>query len=96
MATYEELAPIISGTGITRNQVETYFENLPEPPSPPSPPEITSAKIVAMANIYFEPVGIEKRNGLLKVAQEVGLWPSQCKSIIAEIEALFGVWSAEE
>jgi hypothetical protein len=95
MATYEELAPIISGTGITRAQVETYFEGLPEPPVPPTPPEITSAKIVALANIYFEPRGIEKRNGLLKVAKEVGLWPSQCRTIIAEIQTLFGVWSAE-
>lgn len=92
MATYAELAPIISGTGITRNQVETYFENLPDPPDPPTPPTITSSKVVDLANIYFEASGVEKRGGLRQVAIEVGLWVSQCKAIIDEIKVLKVVW----
>lgn len=92
MATYQELAPIISGTGITRAAVETYFENLPQPPEPTPDPVITAPKIQALANIYFTPHGIENANGLAKVARTVGLTEAQCKAIIKEIETLYGVW----
>jgi len=94
MATYEDMAPIISGAGIAQNAVVTYFENIPEAPAPTPDPEITSQKIVALANIRFEAAGIEKRNGLVNVAREVGLTVAQCKSIPAEIDTLFGAWSA--
>lgn len=96
MATYEEMAPIISGAGIAQNAVVTYFENIPAAPEPTPDPAITSQKIVALANIRFEPAGIERRNGLAKVAQEIGLTVAQCKSILAEIDVLFGAWSASQ
>ena len=92
--TYPELAPIISGTGITRTAVETYFSNLPEPPPPPEPPAITKAKVQTIANKYFEDgkMNFEKHNGVLSVAQEVGLTADQVKAIVREIEVLYQVW----
>ena len=95
MATYEEIAPIISGAGISRSSVENYFESLPEATSPPEPPEITTNKIVAVADAYLE-TGIEASGGLLKIATQAKLTVSQVKSIIREIDKLKSIWEADQ
>ena len=100
MATYTftEIAPILSEAGIAKSAVETYFSNLPEPPEPKPLPTITKAKIVTIANKYFEDgkMNFENHGGYLGVAQEVGLTSSQVKQIVREIEKCYAIWSAPE
>lgn len=95
---YSTLAPIISGVGIAQNSVDTYFDNLEEPTPSLPPPEITSQKIVALANIYFEDgqvgKGVTTRNGLIHVARIVDLTVSQVKMIISEFNRLYAAWSS--
>lgn len=100
MATYtfSDLAPTVSGVGITKSAVETYFSNLPEAAAPKELPTVTKAKVQTIADKYFEDgkMNFEKHNGVLSVAQEVGLTVGQVKQIVREIEACYAIWSAPE
>ena len=88
---FEDIAPTISGLGITETQVNNYFENIPDPPEPPTPPTITTLKVTAIADaIYVD--GIEAHNGIKKLAQEVGLTTSQVKMLIREMQAAKALW----
>lgn len=88
MTTYVEMAPIISGVGIGSAAVINYFENLPEPPNPPEDPEITTAKIVILADLYFA----EESIGLTALARASSLNKSQVKAIISELQVLYSAW----
>lgn len=93
MATYAEIAPLISGTGITKTAVETYFSNLPEPMQAPEPPAITKAKVQALANKVYDGLdGIAKHGGMVTIAREIGLSPSQVKQLINEMNMLKAAW----
>ena len=92
MATYTEMAPIISGVGIGSSAVINYFENLPVPPAPPEDPEITVAKIVILADLYFA----EESTGLTALARAASLNKSQVKAIINELQVLYGFWLSSE
>jgi len=91
MATYPEIAPIISSTGTTKTSINDYFSNLPGLPEPPEPPVITKAKIVIIADAYLID-GIEKSNGTQGIATKAGLLAWQVKAVIREIEALKSLW----
>ena len=95
---FADISPILASVGITNANVTNYFSNLPEPTEPTPLPEITKAKCVAVADKYFEDgkMNFDKHNGYLSVAQEVGLTVGQVKSIVAEIQNLYGIWSAPE
>ena len=88
--TYPELAPTISGTGITKTQVETYFENMPAAPTPTPLPDITKAKIQIVANKKFS--GDTFTIG--ELANEADLTPVQVKTILKELDVLYGEWNA--
>lgn len=96
--TYTETAPIISGVGITKTAVNTYFSNLPPAPEGAVAPEVTKAKVQAVADKYFEDgkMNFEKHNGITTVAQEVGLTTLQVKQIVREIEKLHAEWVAAQ
>lgn len=90
---YEDIAPTISGTGITQNQVDAYFSALPAAPVTPPPPAITSALVQAVADKVFDGLGgIQKHGGITKIAQDVGLTTDQVKGIIKELYALKAAW----
>ena len=91
---FEDIAPIISGLGVTETQANTFFENKIKPPVPPVVPEITKQKAVAIAQAIYE-TGIEEAGGIKKLAQAVKLRTSQVKMIIRELRALEAAWSAE-
>lgn len=88
MSTFAELAPIISGAGITKTQADNYFANIPEKPAPQPDPTITKAKIVTIANALYKGGGIEGAGGIKKLASDAELNVSQVKQIIKELEVL--------
>ena len=90
--TYEEIAPLISGTGITKTAVENYFNNLPEPASAPEAPAITKTKVQAIADKLF---GGEDFS-ISKLASEQDLNTSQVKAIIKELKALQAAYNANQ
>ena len=95
MAEFKDLAIIIKSVGITETQLNNYFENKIQPPTQPAEPTITKEKVVAVANAMYVD-GIENRNGIVTVAQDVGLTTSQVKQIIKEIKTLEAYWSNPE
>lgn len=92
MATYAEIAPNISATGITKTQVENYFSNMPEKPAPQPEANITKAKVQAVANAYYV-TGIEAAGGIKQLASDNNLSPSQVKNLLEEMNKLYGAWS---
>ena len=94
MAQYEDVAPIISGVGISQSAVENYFNNIPEPPTPAPEPTITSGKCLIVANCYFE--GMSKHNGILGVARKAKLSTAQVKAILKEIKDLYALWKEQQ
>lgn len=92
----QELAPTIASVGITQTQVNTYFDNLPDPKPDPVPPEITKEKVVALADLVFDGRnGVEKHGGYGNLAVEVGLTKSQVKTLVAEMNALLADYRQE-
>ena len=91
MATYKEIAPTIFNK-ITRTKIESHFSIPDNTPMPIKKLPITEEKIEALIDIYLDPHGIEKRNGLRKVAKEVGLTYRQCVTILNEIKAIKREW----
>jgi len=86
--TYEELAPVVSSTGITKSAVETYFENVEEPQAPAELPEVTKPKIVAIADALFSGEDF----ALVQLASDVQLTVGQVKTIIKEINGLHNAY----
>lgn len=82
--TYEEIAPIVSGTGITKSAVENYFKNVEAPKEPAALPEVTKAKAVKVADALFG----GKDFALVQLASDAELTVGQVKAIIKEIKAL--------
>lgn len=93
---YSDLAPIISGAGISQNQVENYFNNLPTQPEPQPEPIITVQKIQALANIYYNGDDLANHGGLKQVASDVGLSTDQAKLLIQEFDKLFAAWQSQQ
>ena len=93
--TLSDIAPTISSLGITQTQVNTYFENKIQPPAQPEAPVITKEKVISVANALYVD-GIETHNGLLGLAQEVGLKVSQVKLLVKEIKALEAEWNSTQ
>jgi len=92
----KDLAPTVDSVGITQNQINTYFENLPDPKPAPVQPEITKAKVVALANLVFDGSnGVEKHGGFGNMAVEVGLTKAQVKTLVAEMNALLADYRQE-
>jgi hypothetical protein len=88
---FSDTAPIASELGVTKTQAEAYFENMPLLPERTPEPELTKAKyqIVADKKYSGETFSI---GGL---ANEAGLSQSQVKSILRELEVLYGEWNAQ-
>lgn len=93
---YEEKAPIISGTGIKKTQVDNYFSNMPTKPAPQPEPSITKTKVQAVADAYYGASGIEASGGVKKLASTVGLTTDQVKAIVKELDVLYGTWLEEQ
>jgi len=91
---WEDIAPILASVGITKPQVESFFENQEDPPAPNPDPEITKAKIVAVVTAYYSPGGIEAAGGVMKLAQKNKLKIHQLKAIMAEVKKLEAMWDA--
>jgi len=93
--TFAEKAPVISKAGVTKTQAETYFSNLPEKPEPQPEPKITKAKIVALADKYYDGTTLSQHGGVSQVASDVGLTVNQVKTLVKEFNALYSDWNAE-
>lgn len=96
MSTFQEIAPIVSGAGITQEGVENYFANIPVKPELQPEPEITKAKITAVADKYFSGKKLSEFGGIIQVASDAGLSPSQVKNIIQEFNKLYTVWENKD
>jgi hypothetical protein len=92
MATYEEIAPMISTAGITLTQIDNYIANIEEPTQPPEPTPPTAQQCKNVADAYFG--RIDKFGGIRNVAWGNSLTIEQVKTIIAEIKAVVA-WRAE-
>lgn len=93
MPNYKELAPLIFSTGITRQQIENYFEGLDEVFDITVEPKITKLKVQALADKYFSKNGIEVNGGLLRISNDIGLTVMQTKAILEEMKKLFDIWN---
>jgi len=82
--TYKDTAPLVSGTGITKAQVITYFSNVAAPAVAKPVPTVTKANVQAIADKMF---GSEDYS-ISKLAGELGLNTGQVKTIISEIKTL--------
>ncbi len=86
MAIFAEIAPTLSGAGITEAQANTYLDNKPQPPAAPTIPEVTFVKVKAVADAYYV-TGIENAGGVYKVAQDQKLLVSQVVALLEEMAA---------
>ena len=84
--TYQETAPVVSATGITKTQVETYFSNVVETTTPQDLPNITKTKVQAIADKMFSGEDFSP----IQLASDVKLAVSQVKTIMKEITSLHG------
>ena len=85
MATYPEIAPILSGLGITKTLVNTALDSVPVPGDPAPLPNVTKSKATAVMNAYL---GTNTPKSFRNISREVGLKLSQVKEIVKEIEAV--------
>jgi len=91
---WKDESPILAGAGITKKQLETLFENIPEPKEPKPEPEITGTKINKVLNGFFVE-GIEAAGGEMKLAQKSKLKIAQLKAIMKEVGAYKAAWDAK-
>jgi hypothetical protein len=91
---FSDIAPILAEAGITKAQVENYFENQAPPPEPNPDPPITKEKIVAVVKAFYEGGGIEEAGGIMKLAQKSKLKIHQLKAIMAEVNKCKDIWDA--
>jgi len=89
------MAPIMSGLGITRTQVNNYFSDQPKPSASPKPPTITKANVLAITVAIYE-TGIEKAGGIKKLSLSLKLRTSQVKQVIAELATAKSAYDKEQ
>ena len=89
---YSDIAPIVSGTGITKTQVETYFTNLEAPAEAVEAPKVTKVNVQKIANKLYSGEAFS----ISKLAGGQGLNTSQVKTIIKEIKALESAYNASQ
>jgi len=96
MPTYAELAPTISGAGVTKAQARNYFASIPEKPAAQPEPSVTKSKVVAIANALFSASGLKGAGGIKQIASDNDLTTGQVKTILKEIDVLHADYLAKQ
>ena len=91
MTTYAKLAPEIS-TIFTQSQTEVFFETIPAPKEPEPEEPATAEQLLPLANAWK--IDFATYNGIRDVARSIGLTVEHTKRLIAELDALYSVWTA--
>jgi hypothetical protein len=77
---YSDIAPTLSSTGLTKEELETEFNNMPSLPVPNPDPTITKAKAQAILADWCA-----GNKGIGEMAHQNDLTQSQVKLILKEI-----------